>query len=322
MSANSYKPEGARLGSAENREYLSSLQGLEKAMLCGKILEAPVLLCDSKMRLHLDLGGITGIMEKEEVVYSPDGTPVKDIAVITRVGKPVCFKVLGIENQGGKPVARLSRRDAQLECIHNHISCLLCGDILEARVTHLENFGAFVDIGCGIVSLLSIDCISVSRIAHPSERLTVGMPIFTIVKSIDRIGGRIFVSCRELLGTWEENVAKFEVGQTVAGIIRSVEPYGVFVELAPNLAGLAEPRGEGFAQAPQEMIGQFAAVYIKNIIPERMKIKLVLVDSYHGDARRMPLEYFIDGNTCTHLDYWRYSPECSTKIIETVFEKL
>jgi len=177
MSANSYKPEGARLGSAENREYLSSLQGLEKAMLCGKILEAPVLLCDSKMRLHLDLGGITGIMEKEEVVYSPDGTPVKDIAVITRVGKPVCFKVLGIENQGGKPVARLSRRDAQLECIHNHISCLLCGDILEARVTHLENFGAFVDIGCGIVSLLSSACISVSATAHPSERFTVGWPI-------------------------------------------------------------------------------------------------------------------------------------------------
>ena len=322
MSANSYKPEGTRMGSAENREYLSSLQGLEKAMLCGKILEAPVLLCDSKMRLHLDLCGITGIMEKEEAVYSPDGAPVKDIAVITRVGKPICFKVLRIENQNGKPVAHLSRRDAQLECIHNHISSLLCGDILEARVTHLESFGAFVDIGCGIVSLLSIDCISVSRIAHPSERLTVGMPIFTIVKSIDRSGGRIFVSCRELLGTWEENAAKFEVGQTVAGIIRSVEPYGVFVELAPNLAGLAEPRGEGFSLSPQDMIGQFAAVYIKNIIPERMKIKLVLVDAYHGEARRMPLTYFIDGKTTSHLDYWRYSPECSPKIIETVFETM
>ena len=319
---NSYKPEGTYIGSAENREYLSSAAGLEKAMLSGKILEAQVLLCDSRMCLHLDLGGIEGIMEKEQTVYMPTGEPIKDIAVITRVGKPVCFKVLGVEYRNGKPVARLSRRDAQLECVHHYLSGLLCGDILEARVTHLENFGAFVDIGCGMVSLLSIDCISVSRISHPRERLSVGQPIWVAVKSIDRSCGRIFVSCRELLGTWEENAAKFSAGQTVAGIIRSVEPYGIFVELTPNLAGLAELRPEDTAFSPQSMIGQFAAVYIKSIIPERMKIKLVLVDSYHGEAVRQPLDYFVDGSRCSHLDYWRYSPECSSKIIETLFEKI
>ncbi|MBO4978852.1 MAG: S1 RNA-binding domain-containing protein [Clostridia bacterium] len=319
---NSYKPEGALITTAENREYLSSLAALEKAMLCGKILEAPALLCDSSLRLHVDLGGITGIIEREEAVYSPDGSPVKDIAIITRVGKPVCFKVIGIDSDRGKPTVRLSRRAAQLECVHNHLCGLLCGDILPARVTHLEKFGAFVDIGCGVVSLLSIDCISVSRISHPSERLTVGMPLWVIVKTIDRQKGRIFVSGRELLGTWEENAASFEAGQTVAGIIRSVEPYGIFVELTPNLAGLAELRSEDTAFNPEAMIGQYAAVYIKSIIPERMKIKLVLVDSYHGEPRQQPLRYFIDGTTHAHLDYWRYSPECSPKIIETVFESI
>jgi small subunit ribosomal protein S1 len=194
--------------------------------------------------------------------------------------------------------------------------------VIPAKITHMESFGAFVDIGCGIVSLLSIDCISVSRISHPRERLSVGQPIWVAVKSIDRSCGRIFVSCRELLGTWEENAAKFSAGQTVAGIIRSVEPYGIFVELTPNLAGLAELRPEDTAFSPQSMIGQFAAVYIKSIIPERMKIKLVLVDSYHGEAVRQPLDYFVDGSRCSHLDYWRYSPECSSKIIETLFEKI
>lgn len=320
MSINSYKPEGALMGSAENREFLSSQAGLEKAMILGKILEAPAILCDSNMCLHIDLGGITGIIEKKEAVYCHGGEPIKDIAVITRVGKPVCFKVLGIDTSSPKPVAYLSRRQAQLECVHNHLSGILCGDVLEARVTHLESFGAFVDIGCGIVSLLSIDCISVSRISHPRERLSVGLPIWVVVKSIDRANGRIFVSSRELLGTWEENAAKFEAGQTVAGIIRSVEPYGIFVELTPNLAGLAEPRSDALAPPPEGMIGQLAAVYIKSILPERMKVKLVLVDSYHGEAGRAPLTYFIDGKTTQHLDYWRYSPECSPKIIETVFE--
>ena len=69
----------------------------------------------------------------------------------------------------------------------------------------MEPFGAFVDIGCGIVSLMSIDCISVSRILHPKDRFFVGMPIKAAVKSIDYDSGRIYMTHKELLGTWKEN---------------------------------------------------------------------------------------------------------------------
>lgn len=316
---NLYTPEGTRLETAENIELISSLSGLERAMATGRILEAPVILCDNKMCLHVDLLGIDGIIEKEQAVFSPSGEPSKDIAVITRVGKPVCFKVIGFERQNGRTVAILSRKEAQRECYHAFISRLICGDVIPARVTHLETFGAFVDIGCGIVSLLSIDCISVSRISHPRDRLSVGMPIWTVVKTLDHGNNRIFVSMRELLGTWEENAAAFEIGQTVAGIVRSVEPYGVFVELAPNLAGLAELRTDGGIPSPESLIGQYTAVYIKNIIPERMKIKLVMVDCYHGEVRKMPIRYFINGEQCRHMRYWRYSPDCSGKLVESIF---
>lgn len=314
-----YKPEGHLMATPENREMIASLQGLERAMLLGKILEAPVTLCDSRMRLHVDLYGIRGVIEKEEVSFSPVSEAVKDIAVITRVGKPVCFKVIGFEKQGGKTVAILSRRAAQMECYHNYISALTCGEIIRGRVTHLENFGAFVDIGCGIVSLLSIDCMSVSRIPHPRERVAVAEDIWAVVKSIDRIEKRIFISQRELLGTWEENAARFEAGQTVAGIVRSVESYGAFIELAPNLAGLAELKNDQTQLQIESLIGQYAAVYIKSIIPERMKVKLVLVDAYRGGIRKMPLSYYISGESCERMDYWRYSPECSQKIIDTIF---
>lgn len=316
---NVYAPEGARIHSPANTESLSALAELEKAMIAGKILEAPAILCDNKMCLHVDLGGIEGVIEKSEVVFSPSGEPLKDIAVITRVGKPVCFKILSIEQQFGKPLVRLSRKAAQQDCYREFLSRLRCGDVIPARVTHMEPFGAFVDIGCGLVSLLSIDCISVSRISHPRDRLGVGNAIWVAVKSVDRENGRIFVSMRELLGTWEQNASAFEIGQTVAGIVRSVEPYGVFVELAPNLAGLAELRPDLNLPSPEGLIGQYAAVYIKNIIPERMKIKLVLVDAYHGDIRKMPLQYYIDGSQCAHIDYWRYSPDCANKLVETVF---
>lgn len=312
MAVNDYKPEGSRIGTIENRGYISSLQGLEKAMNCGKILEAPAVLCDNDLNLTVDLGEIKGIIPKEEIALSENGG-VKDIAVITRVGKAVCFKVIALENdKNGEPIAILSRKAAQKECMNSFLLSLIPGDILLSKITHLEHFGAFVDIGCGIISLLSIDCISVSRISHPKDRFSVGSHIYTVIKSIDYITGRIYVSHKELLGTWEENAAAFAVGQTVAGIVRSIEEYGVFVELTPNLAGLAELR-DGI------QIGQSAAVYIKNIIKERMKIKLVLIDSCRDVIKNQNIKYYIDTENCHRIDYWRYSPIECRKIIETDF---
>ena len=120
---------------------------------------------------------------------------------------------------------------------------------------------------------------------------------------------RVYLSHRELLGTWEENAALFSPGDTVAGIVRSVEEYGIFVELTPNLAGLAEPK-------PGIHPGQQASVYIKSLIPEKMKVKLILVDAFSGDPAPMPLRYFFQGD---HMDTFLYSPECCPKIVRTLF---
>lgn len=311
MFIGEYKPEGSMLASPNNREYLASEQGLERAMNEGAILEAMAVRCDSALRLTVDLGCMRGYIDREEVLLTHGEETVRDIAVITRVGKAVCFKVLGFFYEEGRRVARLSRKEAQRECYASFLCDCIPGDVIEAKVTHLESFGAFVDVGCGIVSLLSIDCISVSRISHPADRFRVGDRLRVVIKSIEEATGRIFVSHKELLGTWEQNASLFEVGQTVAGIVRSIETYGIFVELTPNLAGLAEYR-------PDMMVGQVAAVYIKNIIPERMKLKLVLIDSYRGEGepRRKVMGYPPD---IAHIDVWRYSPADCPRVIETTF---
>lgn len=318
---NIYSPEGALISTRENSEYLSSFSSLERAMREGKILESTVLYCDSSMRLHVELGGITGIMERSEAVFCRPGEEIKDIAVISRVGKPICFKITDIRYEDGRALPVLSRRAAEEECNARYLSTLRSGDIIDARVTHLESFGAFLDVGCGLSSLLTVDCISVSRIAHPKDRLSVGDRIKVVIKSRESGSGRLYVSMRELLGTWEENAAAFEVGQTVSGIIRSIESYGVFIELSPNLAGLAELKeGEDVSGLT---VGASAAVYIKSILPDRMKVKLVLIDAGRAQAiaQRRELKYYIDFTRVSHIDRWRYSPERSCKIIESVFDK-
>ena len=305
-----YSPEGFLIDTPENIEYTSSLSGLEYAMKNDITLEARAGLCDSEHNLIVELGKMRGIIPKAETAFIPDGQPQKDIAIITKVGKPVSFKVISLpKNPSAEPII-LSRKAAQEQCYYNYLQNLCPGDIIDAKITHMEPFGAFCDIGNGLVSLLSVDCISVSRISQPEERFKVGQHIKCVVKQNDLVSGRITLTMKELLGTWRQNANRFNAGETAAGIVRSVEPYGIFVELTPNLAGLAE-------WCPSVSAGQSAAVYIKSIIPEKMKIKLVIVDVSDQCRRSKVPEYFFEGQ---HISRWDYSPEECEKKIFTDFD--
>lgn len=305
---NRYFPEGYAPEDLSLNEYTENTEGLEYAMENGIILEGRVVLCDSNRNLHVEFGKFRGIIPKQECVYNPSGTPVKDIAIITRVGKKVCFVISDInQDEHGRHIV-LSRSAAQKMCCEEYINNLCNGDVIDAKITHMERFGAFCDIGCGVVALLPIDCISVSRISHPVERFSCGDVVKCLVKNVERDTFRVTLTRKELLGTWQENADAFCPGETVAGIVRSVEPYGIFVELTPNLAGLAE-----WCEDVEE--GDNVAVYIKSIIPEKMKIKLVIVGS--GCESTVPGEVcFFDG---THMDSWTYSPEGCQKEIATIF---
>ncbi len=303
-----FYPEGELINTDENKRAVSSEQRLQECILSGKIVEAPCIVCDSDHNLIVDFGFMKGIIPRIEGAIGIDNGSTKDIALISRVNKAVCFKIINISNnQYGSKFAVLSRKKAQEDCYKEYISKLIPGDIINAKVTHLEQFGSFVDIGCGFPSLIPIDAISVSRINHPSNRMSVGQKIKAVVKNVE--DNKISLSHKELLGTWQENAAHFCVGETVTGYIRSIEDYGVFVELTPNLAGLAELK-------ENIHINQYASVFIKAIIPEKMKIKLIIVDTFDSGYSSSDFQYYIDSG---HIDSWIYSTPQSDKIIKTVF---
>ena len=306
-----YLPEGSLIETPKNKNILSCLENLKEAQKNRTILEAPATVCTAKHDLIVDLGTIRGIIPRNEGAIGIESGETRDIALISRVGKPDCFIITGFEkDKNGRLTAVCSRKAVQEECTANYLDKLIPGDIIPAVVTHMENFGCFADIGCGISSLLPIDSISVSRISHPSDRFKSGMEIFAVVSGRDP-SGRICISHKELLGTWEENAANFAPGETVSGIIRSVEDYGVFVELAPNLAGLAE-------SCSKLKPGQQASVYIKSLIPDKMKIKLIIVDAFDENSEPETPEYYI---TKGHIDFWQYSPEGCSKYVASVFNR-
>lgn len=302
MKQGKYLPEG-RLGVT-----VCTREALERAIREGTVLEGKAIRCTDRHELVVDINGIRGIIPREETAIGIDTGKTREIAILSRVGKNVCFKVLS--RSGDSYI--LSRKAAQTEALEHYMNNVQIGEIVGCRVTHLENFGAFVDIGCGVISMIGIENISVSRIAHPSERFALRQDIYAVVTGKDRKNNRISLSHKELLGTWQQCAAALHPGETVSGIVRGVEDYGIFVELGPNISGLAEYKA-GIK------VGTNVSVYIKSITPERMKIKLIIIDSEEKCDRR-PIscqDYFLTEGV---LHTWRYSPiECEDRIIQTVF---
>ena len=189
-----YLPEGLLSQTEENSRLLKNSNLLQEAMNAHKILEARAVICDGAHNLIVELGkGIRGFIPKEECAVGIHEGTTRDIAIISKVNKPICFYITDLkQDEDGNPYALLSRKQVQLDCQKDYISQLKPGDVIRAKVTHLEPFGCFVDIGCGIVSLIPIDAISVSRISHPRDRFQVGQDILAVVKGFDDTGKSVF----------------------------------------------------------------------------------------------------------------------------------
>lgn len=288
---NRYLPEGC---SPHPAPYTP--EELKLAMFSGEILEGTAVKCDENHNLLVDLGCSIGRIPQDETAIGIREGTLRDIAILSKVGKPVCFQVTELPDDG---IPVLSRRAAQEEARDVLLHSRRPGDILPAVVLNLTAFGAFCDVGCGVPALMGIQNISVSRISHSKDRFREGQHIFAVLRHLDPVQGRIFLSHRELLGTWEENAACFRPGQTVTGFVRSVKEYGAFVELLPNLSGLADPN-------PSLREGDAVTVYIKSILPEKQKIKLVAIQRLEPGSLPLPkLTYHL---TEGHLDRWVYAP--------------
>ena len=263
MSAFNFLPEGWN----EQVDELD-MQKIHEYKNQNKIMQGIVQSCDDKYNLHINLGNeIEGIIPRTEVEDIQEGIPNEKLCT-GKVHKYVQFKIKNIENE--KRIF-LSRKSVQQEALNYIKDKMKVGQNLTGIVKNIKPYGAFIEIGGGVVGLAHIEDLSVARIKTPYERLKIGQKVNVVVKSIDRNTGKINLSYKETLGTWEENANKFSSGMKVQGIIRETEKNknGIFIELTPNLVGMAE-YSEGY------QYGQKVNVYIKKIDTEKKKVKLLI----------------------------------------------
>ena len=248
---------------------LDTVEELKGCLENQTTLQGLVKSCDENYNLHINLGkGITGIIPRQEVEainLEETGLPKTNLCT-GKVHKFVQFRVKDV--QDSKNVV-LSRKDVQQDALNWVKYDLKEGQRVEGIVKNIKPYGAFIEIGGGVVGLAHIEDLSIARIKSPFERLKIGQKVEVVVKSINRDDGKVILSYKETLGTWEENVEKFEQGTKAKGIVRETEKNrnGIFIELTPNLVGMAEYE-EGL------QYGQTVDVYIKKIDKQKKKIKL------------------------------------------------
>ena len=266
MRIGSFVPEGWN-----NEITKVDKENINKFLDNQEILQGLVKECDENYNLHVNFeNGLSGIIpwkEVEGINIGEDGLPKTNLCT-GKVHKFVQFKIKEINND--KII--LSRKQVQNEALNWATNQLQVGDEVSGIVKSIKPYGAFVEIGGGVVGLVHIEDLSVARIKTPYERLNIGQKVNIVVKSIDKQNNKIILSYKELLGTWDENAEKFEERTTVKGKVRETEKNknGIFIELTPNLVGMAEYK-EGYEY------GQDVDVYIKKIDKEKKKIKLLIV---------------------------------------------
>ena len=237
----------------------------------GEILEGYVNKCDDNGNLFLNLGkeiyGFLPYGEVEAFKVEENGLPKLQMCK-NKVNKIVQFKIKDINNN----IVILSRKDVEKEVLKWLKIKKENNDILSGIVRSIQPYGAFIEIAGGVVGLIHIEDISVSRIKNPSERFEIGQKVNIVIKSIENNTNKIYLSHKELLGTWDENIKEIKKGRILKGIVkdRAKNNKGIFIEIKPNLVGMAE-------YSDKYNYGDKVNIFVKKIIPEKKKIKLAIV---------------------------------------------
>ena len=136
-----FYPEGWLIDTIGNRLSMQNPATLAQASHDEKILEARALVCDGEHNLVVDLGCMKGIISREDGAIGIKEGLVRDIAVISRVNRPVCFTITGFKkDQNGHTYATLSRKNAQIKCMNQYIKVCKIGDVINILWNSNKNY--------------------------------------------------------------------------------------------------------------------------------------------------------------------------------------
>jgi len=184
--------------------------------------------------VFVDLGGIEGMIKYADLSYGR----VRKAEDHVQTGQELTARVMRIDEAKEKIV--LSLKAMQPDPWLTIGERFAVGQRVRGRVTSVKDYGAFVELEPGVEGLIHFSEIDWSRRAkHPTKTFAPNADTEAVVLAIDPDQRRISLSAKRLTpDPWDTHAASLEVGQVVKGVVRKIEHYGLFVEIAPGIEGL------------------------------------------------------------------------------------
>ncbi|EDZ65822.1 ribosomal protein S1 [Nitrosococcus oceani AFC27] len=253
--------------SAEREALLSSLEE-------GKTVKGVVKnLTD--YGAFVDLGGLDGLLHITDMSWKR----IKHPSEVVNIGDDITVQVLkfdrerqrvslGLKQMGEDPWKDLARR-------------YLDGTRLFGKVTNVTDYGCFVEIEEGVEGLVHMSEMDwTNKNIHPSKMVQVGEEVEVMVLDIDEERRRISLGMKQCLpNPWEEFAHRYNKDDRVAGEIKSITDFGIFVGLEGGIDGLVHLSDISWSASGEEIIrdykkGDQVEAVVLAIDPERERISL------------------------------------------------
>ena len=182
----------------------------------------------------VDLGGIDGLLHITDMAWRRVRHPTE----VVNVGDEIEVKVLkydrernrvslGLKQLGEDPWVSIAQRYPE-------------GSRIAGRVTNIADFGAFVEIEEGVEGLVHVSEMDwTNRNVHPSRVVQIGDEAQVMILDVDEERRRISLGIKQCLpNPWEEFALTRAKGDRVAGRIKSITDFGMFIGLDGGIDGL------------------------------------------------------------------------------------
>ena len=223
----------------------------------------------------VDLGGIDGLLHITDMSWKR----IKHPSEIVNVGDEIDVKVLkydrdrnrvslGLKQLGEDPWVAIKGRYPE-------------NTRVKAIVTNLTDYGCFAELGEGVEGLVHVSEMDwTNKNIHPSKVVQLGDEIEVMILDIDEERRRISLGIKQCFqNPWDGFAENFKKGDKIAGVIKSITDFGIFIGLEGNIDGLVHLSDISWDEAGEDAVrkykkGDEIETVILSIDPERERISL------------------------------------------------
>ncbi|NEX16916.1 MAG: 30S ribosomal protein S1 [Halochromatium sp.] len=223
----------------------------------------------------LDLGGIDGLLHITDMAWRR----VKHPSEVVEIGQEIMVKVLkfdrerqrvslGLKQMGEDPWVNISRRYPESTRVFG-------------KVTNIADYGCFVEIEEGVEGLVHVSEMDwTNKNVHPSKVVNMGDDVEVMVLDIDEERRRISLGIKQCQSNpWDEFSAIHKKGDHVAGQIKSITDFGIFIGLDGGIDGLVHLSDISWDESGEDALRSFkkgdeVETVVLSVDPERERISL------------------------------------------------